>query len=56
MTLGRKMNSDSNVLVLCVYVTLGPDYEVSTRRREAARPPRRRNGRLPPAARARPWP
>ena len=35
----------------CVYATLGPDYEVSTRRREAARPPRRRDGRLPPAAR-----
>ena len=25
----------------CVYATLGPDYEVSTRRREAATPPRR---------------
>jgi len=43
----------------CVYATLGPDYEVSTRRREAARPRRRRDAATAgcrPLCGARPWP
>ena len=39
--------------------TLGPDYEVSTRRREAARPPRRHAAATAgcrPLRGARPWP
>ena len=43
----------------CVYATLGPDYEVSTRRREAARPRGRHAAATAgcrPLRGARPWP